>query len=93
MKTSDNEQWWKPLAEFAGHIFTATAIFLMIASASLLISVFVDFVAKLGANKVVITVMTYVEYGLLAADVLLFATWIIISAFLSLKRELKKWNS
>jgi hypothetical protein len=73
---------WRAPLEFATHIFVATLVFVLIASAALCLKVFVGWVQGLGiAPKWMLTTLEILEYGLFLVDVVTFSVYVLVETW------------
>jgi hypothetical protein len=74
---SSNNHLVRAVIAFAGHVAASVAIFIILAAAAFGLGKFVHVLEVNGASEVLGTVLTGVEYAILAADVIsvLFFLW------------------
>ena len=73
------ERWWAPIVEFAIHVAVGTLIFAVIASAALLLDLWVQ---SLSTHSIVIRIGLRVgEYALFVVDLVLFLIFLLRTAW------------
>lgn len=77
------------LAEFFGHAFAGTVIFMVIGVAGLAVEKFVLLLELLGLSGAALHVLTALTHVLMVADVTLMAVWIVASTVHALVGLLK----
>lgn len=77
-----NHHLTRAVLAFGGHVAAAVMIFVILAMAAFLLGKFVHLLEENGASQVLVTVLTGVEYAILATDVIsvLFFLWNALKA-------------
>jgi hypothetical protein len=84
------EPWYRPIAEFAGHIVGGTAIFLLIAGAAWVLHMATE---AIGADKPFMKMgLTVAEVVTFSGDTVLFVLFVIRTSWRAGRRLLQGWN-
>lgn len=86
------EKWYKPVAEFAGHIVAATLVFLMITGAAVGLSNFTHWLEGIGVDGKITSILITLEHIIFLVDVLLFGLWITGSAIHAFRAYWREWK-
>jgi hypothetical protein len=79
------KRWWAPIAHFAGHTFIGSAIFAVIAVPAVGLSLLVKYLGGVGVPEFTLTVLTFLEHGILIVDAGLFVVYLCITAYKAFK--------
>lgn len=86
------KKWYEPVAEFAGHLLAGLLIFAMIAATAVGIYWSINQFKANNVDPIIILALQFVEYVLLALDVVLFLTWVVAAAWSAYNSMKETWK-
>lgn len=77
--------WWKPLADFAGHVFGGSALFLVIAVPAVALSLGVKYLSQIGIAPFTLKVLELLDDSIVVVDATLYMAYLVTTAFKALR--------
>lgn len=85
----NNKNFWTPIVHFAGHTFIGSVLFLIIGAPAVGLSLLVHALEAAHLDGFTIQVLGFLEHAILVADAGLFITYLVVTAFKSVKEMWK----
>lgn len=78
---NENGTWWGPVVRFAAHVTVGAAMFAIVASVSVLLSLAVHWLEGVGVPSFTLWVLEMLERAILIIDAVAFLLFLIRTAF------------
>ncbi|MCK6391660.1 MAG: hypothetical protein L6Q40_11690 [Azonexus sp.] len=89
-KKEEKKSWMTPVIHFAAHVVVGTALFVIIGAPAVGLSFLVKALVAAGVDAYTVAVLSFLEHAILTLDAILFMTYLVVTAWRSLKEMIEK---
>ncbi|MGE3342305.1 MAG: hypothetical protein AB7L71_02625 [Vicinamibacterales bacterium] len=75
------KSWWAPIVHALTHTVVGTLIFLIIATAAVVLGQFVQWLQGIGTSAYVLAVLTFLEYAIVTVDAVGYLLYLVTTAY------------
>lgn len=84
-----HKPWWAWIAHFLGHTLVGTAVFVIVGTPAIGLSLLMEFLETLHVSTFTIQVLSFLEHGILLVDAMLFLVYLGVTAYQAMQEMIK----